>query len=89
MLGPLSECGHCVKTYSMCLPMVPTIAVPTALGLDGALWAIAGGAVTLALFLAVTVTLRKWRHPASTIVQTIVMLAVGVQGYGLAVLLRA
>ncbi|MCA8950521.1 MAG: hypothetical protein KDE27_13535 [Planctomycetes bacterium] len=48
--GPLRECGGCVATYTMCLPLMPAIAAPIVLGLDDVLFFVVGGGATALLF---------------------------------------
>ena len=78
-IGPLSECDHCIETYSMCLPLVPAAIVPTLLYLDDAVWVVVAAVAVLAMLGGLTLALRRLRPPWSAALQTAVILLVGLE----------
>lgn len=85
-LGPLSECGHCVRIYWMVVPIVPgfiaRMVVPDAVGI--ALAAV----LTLLLLAGLTLALRRLPQPAARWVGILAACLTGAQALILGNLLR-
>lgn len=88
-IGPLQECGHCMASYSLCLPIVPGIFAPILLRLDGVLFAVAGAVMSLVMFGAVIAALRYLPKPWSVATQTATIVVVAFVALVFGALLRA
>jgi len=88
VLGPLRECSHCIRTYAICLPIVPGVIVPIATGLDDAWFFVGGAATALVLVSVLVVVLREMPRPWATGIQVVVALGVAAEALGFAALLR-
>ena len=86
--GPLTECGHCVRIYAACLPIVPGVLVPALCRLEDAWFFVAAGVVALVLFATLTLVLRELPRPWSLVAQAVGALAIGAEACGFASLLR-
>jgi hypothetical protein len=58
-VGPLGGCGHCTRTYSAILPIVPAVVVPALAGAEGVWFGVAGGVATAAVFGTLATALRE------------------------------
>lgn len=87
--GVLRDCGHCVQTFLLCLPMVPGALAPTLLQVPGAWFFVVGGVVTLAAFGMLAVVLRELPRPWSLGVQVAVAIGIAAEAWGFAWMLRA
>lgn len=87
LCGPLTECGHCVRLYLLCLPLLPGFLPPMLLRLDGAWFFVVAalGTVTalVGLFVLLRAAGRHWRWVA-----LVVGVLAGVNALGLAAQLR-
>ncbi len=89
VLGMLHDCGHCLCTWWLCMPMVPGALPAVLLQLEDAWFFVVGGAVSLALFGGLALVLRELPRPWSHLAQSVVVLAVAAQAIGFAFALRA
>ena len=87
--GPLRECGHCLQTFLLFLPMVPGALAPTLLQVPGSWFFVVGGLVTLLGFGMLAVVLRELPRPWSLGVQVAVAIGIAAEAWGFAWLLRA
>lgn len=88
-IGPLTESSHSIEAYTLLLPLVPGVIVPTVMRLDGVAWGAVGVLATLLMLGGLTLVLRRLSYPGSSIVQTITILLVSVEAFGFSMLLRA
>ena len=91
MVGPLTECGHCVASYSTYLPLVPGLWASAQLTGDpgSPAWFLTAGAIVLvALLVAFLVFRYASGRVAAGALATIALLS-ALQSIGFSVLLRA
>ncbi len=87
--GPLRDCAHCLRTFLLCLPMVPGALAPTLLQVPGVWFFVVGGLVALVAFGMLAVVLRELPRPWSSVIQVIVAIGVAAEAWGFALALRA
>ena len=89
VVGPLTECDHCVSTYLGLLPVVPGVIAAAAVHPADVLALALAGAATLALLAGCTACARRLRGRDLAAVFVVLMPLIGLESYTLAVLLRA
>ena len=87
--GMLRDCGHCVTSYWLSVPMVPGALLPVLLQLHDAWFFAVGGIVALLLFGLTALVLRELPPKLGYVAQAIVSLAVAAEAVGFAAALRA
>jgi phosphotransferase system glucose/maltose/N-acetylglucosamine-specific IIC component len=87
VVGPLTECGHCIRNYLCLLPVMPGIGV--ALFVDGAGGLVLSGIVSLLAVLLLVAWVRERGASATTLaVVGVVGVLSGLQAVGLSYGLR-
>ncbi|MBL8739254.1 MAG: hypothetical protein JNL12_22695 [Planctomycetes bacterium] len=87
--GMLRDCGHCLGSYLLSLPMVPGALVPALCRCDGAWFFVVGGTATLLLFVALLLLLRELPRRLGWVAQAIAAGLVLFEAIGFAMALRA
>lgn len=87
--GVLREESHCLWTYLAMLPLVPGAIVAVLLHADGVWFGVAAAAPTLLALLGLYAAGREMPRALLRVVQALVVVAVAVEGFGLAHALRA
>lgn len=87
-IGPLVECGHCVRSYLAMFPIAPFVSLAALSGLRGSTSLVAAAVGLAAWLCAAWIVARRARRPVviAFAATTCVMAAVG--AFGTAALLR-
>lgn len=88
-LGMLRDCGHCLSSYAMSLPIVPGVLAAVLINIDDAWFFVVGGVVALGLYALLVLLLRELPRGCARVASIVVAVVVALQAVGFASALRA